>query len=41
VAVKEYFLPQSLTEATNLLAKMALIGSMAGGTIAMHLINEA
>lgn len=41
MAVKEYFLPQSLAEATNLLAKHGpSLLVMAGGTIAMHLINE-
>jgi CO/xanthine dehydrogenase FAD-binding subunit len=41
VAIKEYFLPQSLDEATRLLAEhdVSLL-VMAGGTIAMPLINE-
>lgn len=41
MSVKEYFLPQSLTEATGLLAKHGpSLLVMAGGTIAMPLINE-
>jgi CO/xanthine dehydrogenase FAD-binding subunit len=41
VSVKEYFLPQSLAEATSLLAKHGpSLFVMAGGTIAMQLINE-
>jgi CO/xanthine dehydrogenase FAD-binding subunit len=41
VAIKDYFLPQSLDEATRLLAEhdVSLL-VMAGGTIAMPLINE-
>jgi CO/xanthine dehydrogenase FAD-binding subunit len=41
VSVKAYFLPQSLTEATGLLAEHGpSLLVMAGGTIAMPLINE-
>jgi CO/xanthine dehydrogenase FAD-binding subunit len=41
VSVKEYFLPQSLAEATGLLAEHGpSLLVMAGGTIAMSLINE-
>jgi CO/xanthine dehydrogenase FAD-binding subunit len=41
VAVKEYFLPQSLAEATKLLAEHGpSLLVIAGGTIAMPLINE-
>ncbi|MBE7555131.1 MAG: FAD binding domain-containing protein [Anaerolineales bacterium] len=41
MSVKEYFLPQSLTEATGLLAEHGpSLLVMAGGTIAMPLINE-
>lgn len=41
MSVKEYFLPQSLTEATGLLAEHGLaLLVLAGGTIAMPLINE-
>jgi CO/xanthine dehydrogenase FAD-binding subunit len=41
VSVKEYFLPQSLSEATSLLAQHGpSLFVMAGGTIAMQLINE-
>jgi CO/xanthine dehydrogenase FAD-binding subunit len=41
VAVKDYFLPQSLAEAVGLLAEFGpSLLVMAGGTIAMPLINE-
>ncbi len=41
MSVKEYFLPQSLTEATSLLAAHGpSLLVLAGGTIAMPLINE-
>jgi CO/xanthine dehydrogenase FAD-binding subunit len=41
VAIKEYFLPQSLAEATKLLAEHGpSLLVIAGGTIAMPLINE-
>lgn len=41
MSVKEYYLPQSLAEATGLLAKHGpSLLVMAGGTIAMPLINE-
>jgi CO/xanthine dehydrogenase FAD-binding subunit len=41
LATKEYFLPQSLDEATRLLAEHgSLLLVMAGGTIVMPLINE-
>jgi CO/xanthine dehydrogenase FAD-binding subunit len=41
VAIKNYFLPQSLDEATHLLAEHGVsLLVMSGGTIAMPLINE-
>ncbi len=41
MSIKEYFLPQSLAEATGLLAEHgSSLLVMAGGTIAMPLINE-
>lgn len=41
MAIKEYFLPQSLAEATGLLAEHgSSLLVMAGGTLAMPLINE-
>jgi len=39
VTTKEYFLPQSLDEALNILAEHPSVLTMAGGTIAMPLIN--